>query len=1071
MKNLLLMFICLCFFDVSTKAQHYTEMGSQAVINYTPKEYNANPQNWAITQDERGVMYFGNDDGLLEFDGNTWRLYQVPNKTIIRALDKSSNGKIYAGAASDLGYFLPDSAGKLTFHSLMKYLPENMRNFSDVWDTYVSGGMAYFNTGNYIFVWNIQNKKFIAIKSHSSFKGIFKVNNSIYVRETGIGLEVFKSDSLRLVKGGEKFANLRIKVMLSFPGEKGTSLIITDSMGLFKYDGSKFIHFKTSADKFIKENPIYCGTVLSDGNIFLGTSLEGAIVIDTTGKEIHIYNLKNGIIDDYINYAFQDRSGGIWLATQNGISRIDYSSPVSYFDSRNNFSGNSTDIIWHNGIIYAASNHGVYSLDPNTSIFHLLKGNNSNAWSFVEIGNELLVGTDNGLFKVEKDELKSIKNTVGDNYEINYLKHSKLNPNRIYVATYNGLWSVLKSGNNWKDEGKILNNNDQNTSIVENKDGSLWLGTFSTGLFRITFHKDEKGNIILNEPVIEHFNKRNGLQDGYIEVEKVNSTNYFITTDSIYKFNENKKFFYTDTSDKIISAVYKMNNKKAIIDFRQDQLGRVCISFKDRIEMGIPEEAGSYKWISDPFNRFEGDEPWEMYAESNGITWFGTGSSIIKYDFNKKNFDSSEYSTLVRSVEIGDDSTIFFGDNDNKSIVPSLNFKNNSIKFTYSAASYEEKNGNKFRTFLIGFDKGWSSWSTETTKEYTNLPPGKYMFKVASLNIIGIEGKIGTYAFIIFPPWYNTWWAYFIYIVLFGIVVFVIDRMQRKRLIKKERYRAEIERKENELKHAKEIEKAYKELKDTQVQLIHSEKMASLGELTAGIAHEIKNPLNFVNNFSEISNELLDELKSELLNDRKEDVLEIIDDLKQNLEKINHHGKRADSIVKGMLLHSRGTTGEKTLTDINSLLDEYVNLAYHGMRAQNKDFNITIEKDYDESIGNINVVPQDISRVFLNIINNGCYAANDKKKTSGENLSPKIKILTKNLKDKVEIRIADNGNGVPDKIKDKLFQPFFTTKPTGEGTGLGLSLSYDIVVKQHNGEIKIVSNEGEGAEFILTLPK
>lgn len=267
------------------------------------------------------------------------------------------------------------------------------------------------------------------------------------------------------------------------------------------------------------------------------------------------------------------------------------------------------------------------------------------------------------------------------------------------------------------------------------------------------------------------------------------------------------------------------------------------------------------------------------------------------------------------------------------------------------------------------------------------------------------------------------------------------------------------------------IEMTLDELKSAQAQLIHSEKMASLGELTAGIAHEIKNPLNFVNNFAEVSSELIDEMKNEILNNKTADAIELIENLKQNLEKINHHGKRADSIVKGMLLHSRGTSGEKVLTNINDLLDQYVALAYHGLRAQNKDFNITIEKDYDQSLEKINVVPQDISRVFLNIVNNGCYAAFEKKKIVDNNFSPMLKVSTKNLSDKVEIRIRDNGKGIPDSIRNQIFNPFFTTKPTGEGTGLGLSLSYDIVTKVHGGDIKVNSEEDKGAEFIITLPK
>jgi signal transduction histidine kinase len=245
--------------------------------------------------------------------------------------------------------------------------------------------------------------------------------------------------------------------------------------------------------------------------------------------------------------------------------------------------------------------------------------------------------------------------------------------------------------------------------------------------------------------------------------------------------------------------------------------------------------------------------------------------------------------------------------------------------------------------------------------------------------------------------------------------------------------------------------------------------MASLGELTAGIAHEIQNPLNFVNNFSEVSNELIDEMNNELEKGEIEEAREIASDLKQNLEKINHHGKRADAIVKGMLQHSRKSTGQKEPTDINALADEYLRLSFHGLRAKDKNFNATIETDFDNSIGKINIIPQDIGRVLLNLFNNAFYAVNEQKNKNLISYEPKVFVHTQKCDGKIQISVRDNGNGIPKKILDKIFQPFFTTKPTGQGTGLGLSLSYDII-KAHGGEIKVESEEGEGSEFVIQLP-
>jgi signal transduction histidine kinase len=265
------------------------------------------------------------------------------------------------------------------------------------------------------------------------------------------------------------------------------------------------------------------------------------------------------------------------------------------------------------------------------------------------------------------------------------------------------------------------------------------------------------------------------------------------------------------------------------------------------------------------------------------------------------------------------------------------------------------------------------------------------------------------------------------------------------------------------------LEATLNNLKATQYQLIQSEKMASLGELTAGIAHEIQNPLNFVNNFSEVNRELLEEMNEEIDKGNLDEVKVISKNVIDNEEKINHHGKRADAIVKGMLQHSRSSSSVKEPTDINALCEEYLRLAYHGIRAKDKSFNAVIKTDFDIDIGKINIIPQDIGRVILNLINNAFYAVTERKKQEGAGYEPTVFVSTRKQDDKIEIRIKDNGNGIPQKVIDKIFQPFFTTKPTGQGTGLGLSLSYDIV-KAHGGELKVETKENKGSEFIIQLP-
>ena len=396
-----------------------------------------------------------------------------------------------------------------------------------------------------------------------------------------------------------------------------------------------------------------------------------------------------------------------------------------------------------------------------------------------------------------------------------------------------------------------------------------------------------------------------------------------------------------------------------------------------------------------------------------------------------------------------------------------LSHDQRNLSFRFSAFDFKDPANSQYEVRLLPYETEWQRLEGDPMVNYFQLPPGNYTLEVRGSDSNGVWAeKSSKMTILIAPPWWRTWWAYSIYIIFLGFLGYRFHLFQKSRTIEKAQKKA----REKELQHAKEIEKAYSELKATQTQLIHSEKMASLGELTAGIAHEIQNPLNFVNNFSEVSGELIDEMNEEIKKGDLREVTAIGADLKENLTKIHHHGQRADSIVKGMLQHSRSNNGQKEPTDLNALADEYLRLAYHGLRAKDQSFNATMETDFDTKLPKVNVVPQDIGRVLLNLITNAFYAVDERKRSAPEGYEPTVWVKTQKTAAGVEITVRDNGGGIPDNIKDKIFQPFFTTKPTGEGTGLGLSMAYDIVTKGHGGQLKVISEVGAGSEFLIILP-
>ncbi len=478
---------------------------------------------------------------------------------------------------------------------------------------------------------------------------------------------------------------------------------------------------------------------------------------------------------------------------------------------------------------------------------------------------------------------------------------------------------------------------------------------------------------------------------------------------------------------------------------------------------------------------------------SDGLFVFGGNNGITIFDPREADSNALAPSVFITELEIANASaeagtnTILVSHVTHPNDIL-LDYNQNSISIDYNGIHYANPAKNQFAYKLENYSEDWLNVGSQRTAHYFSLPPGEYTFRVKAANSNGIwsdgEAKIKIN---ISPPWWRTWWAYLIYGLCFVIGIFAIASMLRRRVIEKQIALT----KDKELAQAKEIEKAYEKLKTTQTQLIHAEKMASLGELTAGIAHEIQNPLNFVNNFAEVSVDLLEEMDEELDEGNSDEVKAISGDLKLNLQKINLHGKRASGIVRGMLEHSRSGDGHKESTDLNALAEEYLRLAYHGIRAKDNSFNADLKVELDDTLPKVNVKRQEIGRVMLNLISNAFHAVRLKAKESDDKYHPTVTVITRSAERAevpeiistgeaeggkggskhgyIQIIVKDNGCGIPKDILDKIFQPFFTTKPTGEGTGLGLSLSYNIITA-HDGKLEVKTVEGEGSEFVIELP-
>ncbi|MCX6278036.1 MAG: ATP-binding protein [Bacteroidetes bacterium] len=1243
MNKLVITFLLL-FIQGIISGQSLTdnEPGFPFLKNFAPFEYKAHAQNFAITSDRRGMIYFGNFAGVLQYDGEFWRLIPTEKTTKVSALATDSAGKIYVGARSEIGSLESDDNGRMYFKSLLNSADSSNPSFSDVLQIFPAAGVIYFVTRNMILV--LDDGKLKPWQSPNEITNAFYVNKTLYLQLKDKGLCSYNNGQVAAAPDGNLFSDaIEIKAMLPYPD--GRILIITGTQGLYLFDSEGIKNFVASSDNLLMKSLVTTGEILADGSYAIGTSQRGIIIINSDGSIKQIIDKKASIRNEFVQDLFTDDKNILWAALNNGIVMVEIPSPLTFFDEQSGLNGAVNNIIRIDNTLYISTYQGLYYYDETAFGFLPIQDIITACWCTIPYENGLLAATSQGIFQVINKKATIIK----EGFAMSIVRSQK-DPSSIFIGEMRGFFSLKKQNGRWQFE-KFEGPEVEITDLQPDGYGNIWGSTLSKGVFRYA-----PGD---RSPVF--YTQKNGLPDDIgSSINPIGQQMSVSTRKGVFVFNEATHSFDPIT----LCPGQAPGNEQWFSIITPTSTGNLWVNNGDETDVMLLVKSGArYKPLSTPFLSISDYVIWAIYPENNGIAWFGGPDGLIRYNplVKKVNLDPSP--TLIRKIIIRNDSVIYSGNEGSGDTILSrrnivLHYSDNSLRFEFSSPYYAAMGENQYQYILEGFEETWSDWTTQSHKEYTNLPKGDFQFRVKSRNIYGIISAEADVSFRILSPWFTTFWAYLMYALLAGGLIYVIMIYRNRQLMKEKRVleqriaartaevvqqKEEIEKQSEELsdkndelekintavksinveinfenllqsllekmkvirsaekssalvydkkldackfkasfgwsnqqlynitlslnqaencylKNAEEIfedifiktefssfddipelnaltkpksmvilvirvenkveaflifenlnrenafepkdvsfiknskehiisafirtrilenlQQTLQNLKDTQDQLVQSEKLASLGELIAGIAHEIQNPLNFVNNFSSLSADLADELvdfitglKDVLTPEKYADIDEVIGMIKGNVTKINEHGKRAESIVKGMLQHSRGRTGEFEMVEINNMVSEYANLAYHGMRAKDKNFNTSIKTQLDTQVGKASVIPQDLSRVILNIVNNSCYALNEKVKKLIPGFSPEVMITTKKINDKIEIRIRDNGSGIPEQVIEKIFNPFFTTKPTGKGTGLGLSMSYDIVTQVHKGKLEVKSKEGEFTEFIITIPE
>lgn len=1218
------------------QAQTGHETGYPSVKNYTAADYHAHAQNFAITSDKDGMLYAGNFAGVLQFDGERWRLIPTANGTKVSALATAADGTIYVGARGEAGFLQTSPNGATVYQSLPFDTAFPQPVFGEIISILNLGETMFFVSAKGII--SYENHQTAFWESEFTILSAFAFNDRILLQIKEKGLCWWENNLLQPLGGAAVVSQADVITAL-IALDATNALLAGSSSGLMLFDGRGISVPDLPVQKLLNENPVSCALKLSDGNIALGTTRKGVVVINPALQLVQLIDKEASMQNSFVRALHATTENSFYAALNNGISLVESPAALNFFNTNSGLEGGVKDLLRFKGQLYAATFQGLFVYEAGTFRFRALPQITTAVWDLQLANENLFAAGSGGLFILEEELPKRIFGAFTLSLASNE------SGSILYAGTTNGLFILKKQGKDWVSQ-QLAGPDDEVNRLLCDADGTLWglsagrgLFSFDAGADSVVFYTAESGLPMLAGLTLNFDGSQMlvGSPAGVFRFDRLSKK--FVSAPltvsageadkewlSLIVADGNGKLWLTNGNE-TRAAVYERNND------RWQQASKAMLPVSDAVV-------------------------WTIFPENEQSVWLGGPDGLIHFNSKRENKSYKPQKVQLRKIIFGNDKVYREGEVADSLVHLAINHADNSLRLEFALPFHAARRGVEYQYFLDGFDENWSEWNPLAHKEYTNLPGGNYNFRLRARTVYGDITDENHLRFHVRSPWYAMWWAVLIYVLLAAFIVWLIVVVRNRSLMKEKkileeriasrtaevvqqkeeielqsreladkneelekintaikyinaevqldnllqslldklriikaaeksvallpdndgsafRYKAAIgydmedigglrlslaEAESRYLSQADEVfedlfiktdfssleltetlqrfakprsmmvlvirienrveaflifenfsrEKAFGQrdlslmrnakehiisaiirtrilddlqqtlhnLRDTQEQLIQSEKLASLGQLTAGIAHEIQNPLNFVNNFAslsaDLSNELLEILqstKTQIPAETFEEADEVIGMIRSNVIKINEHGKRVESIVKGMLQHSRGKTGEFEDVDVNSMVEEYVSLAYHGMKAKDKSFNTALTSRLDPLVGKAAIIPQDLSRVILNITNNACYAVDERAKKNVPGYKPEVVISTRKAGDKVVISIRDNGTGIPPHVIEKIFNPFFTTKPTGKGTGLGLSMSFDIVSKLHKGKLEVRSEEGEFTEFVITIPE